>query len=146
MLTMKIAVVLSCWQQPVRNSLRLAADVGAHGVVIDARRGLRPEEMSQTGARQFRKLLEDLNLKVAAISYSTRRGYGSLDDLDRRVEGTKAALMFARQLGTNVVINQVGQVPEEEESSSWKTMIEVLTDLANYSNHAGAILAAKTGT
>jgi len=146
MLTMKIAVALSCWQLPVKSALRRAAEMGAEGVVIDARNGLRPEEISQTGARQFRKLLEDLNLHVAAVSYPTRRGYGVLDDLDRRVEGTKAALEFARQLGTNVVVNQIGRVPAEDSSPAWQTMVEVLTDIANFSNKAGAILAAKTGS
>jgi sugar phosphate isomerase/epimerase len=146
MLTMKIGVALSCWQQPVKVALRLAAEMGAEGVVIDARHGLRPDEISQTGARQFRKLLEDLNLRVAAIAYPTRRGFGVPEDLDRRVEGMKAALQFARQLGTNVVLNQIGQVPAEEKSPTWQTMVEVLTDIANYSNKAGAILAAKTGS
>jgi len=146
MLTMKIGIALSCWQRPLRVALRLAAEMGAQGVVLDARQGIRPEEMSQTGAREFRKLLGDLNLSVAAISYPTRRGYGQLEDLDRRVEGTKAALLFARQLGTNLVINQVGQVPTDETSQTWQTMIEALTDVANFSNRAGAILAAKTGT
>jgi sugar phosphate isomerase/epimerase len=146
MLTMKIAVALSCWQQPIKTALRLAADLGIQGVVIDARQGLRPDELSQTGARQFRKLLEDLNLQVSALAYPTRRGFGVGEDLDRRVEGTKAALQFARQLGTNIVLNQIGQVPADEQSREWQTMVEVLTDIANFSNKAGAILAAKTGS
>ena len=54
--------------------------------------------MSETGLRQLRKMLDDLNLKVAALRFQTRRGYDSLDDLDRRIDATKDTMKLAYRL------------------------------------------------
>ena len=72
---------------------------------------LRPEDLSHTGVRQVRKLLDDLNLRVSAVTFRTRRGYDVSEDLEPRVEATKRALRLAYDLGTGVVINHIGRVP-----------------------------------
>ena len=51
--------------------------------------------LSPTGLRQFHKLLDDLNLRVSAVAFPTRRGYDEPDDLERRVLATQAAMRFA---------------------------------------------------
>jgi len=40
-----------------------------------------------------------------------RRGYECEDELERRIEGTKHAMKMAHDLGANVVVNQVGSIP-----------------------------------
>jgi sugar phosphate isomerase/epimerase len=102
--------------------------------------------MTGTALRHLRKLLDDLNLKVCAIGFPTRRGYDVEENLTQRVEGTKAAMRLAHDLGARVVVNQVGRVPAEATSRSWQLLSEVLTDLGNYGAHAGALLAAETGS
>jgi sugar phosphate isomerase/epimerase len=115
-------------------------------VVIDARSELPAGELSQTGRRQFQKLLADLGLSVAAITFPTRRGYDDLENLERRVMATQAAMKFANSLGATVVVNHVGQVPEDQNDPRFVRMVEMLTGLGVYGERVGSRLAAQTGT
>jgi sugar phosphate isomerase/epimerase len=143
---LKIAIQLRSLRMPLKRALATAAQLGAAAVEIDARTELRPDELSQTGRRQFRKLLEDLNLQVAAIGFRTRRGYNVEDDLDRRVAATKDAMRMAQDLSCSVVVNQVGRVPADADATDWPIMMQALTDLGAFGNRVGATLAAETGS
>jgi sugar phosphate isomerase/epimerase len=96
---LKIAIALRSLREPFKQALHTAARLGATGVEIDARDELKPAEFSSTARRQLRKLLDDLGLKISAVSFLTRRGYDTLEELDRRVIATKAAMDFAYSLG-----------------------------------------------
>ncbi len=145
MSALKIGTTLASLRLPLPKALVAAGELGAGGVQIDARGELRPGELSGTGLRHLRRRLDDLNLKVSAITFPTRRGYENLDDLDRRVEATKAAMRFARELGANVLVNDVGQIPEPLEGPTWQTLAEVLLDLGRFGQRTGVMLAARTG-
>jgi sugar phosphate isomerase/epimerase len=90
-------------------------------------------------------LLEDLNLRVSAIGFHTRRGYNVAEDLERRVAATKDAMRLGAELGSAPVVNQIGRVPTAD-SPEWRTMIEALTDIGAFGNRIGSVLAAETGT
>jgi len=90
-------------------------------------------------------MLSDLNLSVCAVGFHTRRGYDVLEDLERRIDATKEALTFARALGAPIVINRVGQIPEDENESRWTAMVSALGDIGRFAEKAGAMLAAQTG-
>ena len=98
MLQLKKGVKLECLRLPFKKALETAARIGADGVEINARTELKPAELSQTGIRHLRKMLSDLNLKVAAVHFPTRRGYDETDDLDRRLQATKDAMAMALSL------------------------------------------------
>lgn len=142
---LKIAIQLSSLGMPLRKAIVVAARLGATAVEIDARGELRPSELSQTGLRELRRLLDEHSLGVSAVGFQTRRGYGTPDELERRVAATKAAMKFAADLRAPVVVNQVGHVPEETDVASWTLLVQSLTDLGRYSQHVGATLAAQTG-
>ena len=146
MLQIKLGVELACLKLPLKKALLMARELGAEGVEIDARHELRADELSQTGIRQVRKMLEDLNLRVAAVRFRTRRGYQVVDDLEARIDATKGAMRLAHDLGSSVVINHIGRVPAESDSSAASTLIQALTDLGKYGQRVGAFLAAETGT
>lgn len=146
MLQIKVGVQLASLRQTFRQALLTARQMGADAVEIDAREELKSEELSVTGIRQVRKMLDDLNLRVAAIRFRTRRGYDVADDLEPRVEATRRAMKLAYDLGTNVVINHVGRVPTDVKSPTFQTMIDALTDLGRYGQRVGAMLAAETVT
>jgi sugar phosphate isomerase/epimerase len=120
--------------------------MGVQGVEIDARGELRPQELSQTGMRELKRLLEDHNLRVSAVGFRTRRGYDVPEEIDRRVAATKAAMKFAADLRARVVVNQVGHVPAESSGRSWDQLVDSLTELGQFGLHVGALLAAQTGT
>ncbi|MEX0867514.1 MAG: sugar phosphate isomerase/epimerase family protein [Pirellulales bacterium] len=150
MLTLKIGIQTASLRLPLRKALHTAAQLGATAIEIDARDDLRPADLSETAARQFRKLLKDLNLKLAAVRFRTRRGYDVADDLDRRITATKQAMNMAYALGSSVVINQIGPIPEPpaagEVNDAWTRMTEAVVDMARYGDRAGAFLTAGTGT
>lgn len=146
MLQIKVGVQLASLRLPLKKALLTAAQMGADAVEIDLRTELRPEELSRTGIRQVRKMLDDLNLRVSCASFRTRRGYHVADDLDRRVEATQEALRVAYDLGTNVVVNHVGRVPAAGEQAAWDTLCQALTDIGRTGQRVGVTLAAETGT
>lgn len=143
---LKTAVALSCLQQPFKKALHTVARMGATGVEIDARNTLKPNEISETGKRQLRKMLTDLNLSVAAVRFPTRRGYDVADDLERRIEATKRTMSFAYSLGATIVINSVGEVPEDVDHPAMIQLTASLSELARHGEKVGAILACETGS
>ena len=153
MLSLKIGVQTISLAKSLKRALTIAAQMKADAVEIDARHELRAEVQSQTAIRQFRKMLDDLNLRLAALAFPTRRGYDNPEMLDRRVAATKEALRLASELGAGVVVNRVGQVPsaselkeeDEEACGRWNSLCEVLSDLGQFGDRQGAILAAETG-
>jgi sugar phosphate isomerase/epimerase len=142
---LKIGVQLASLRQPVKRALQIASQIGAEAVEIDALHEIRPQDLTQTGLRQIRKLLENLSLRVSAVSLPTRLGYDVEDDLERRVAATRAAMRMAQQLGAAVVVNSIGRVPEAPEGTRWQTLLAALTDLGSWADHFGAVLAARTG-
>ncbi|HEV3416099.1 MAG TPA: TIM barrel protein, partial [Pirellulales bacterium] len=105
---LKIGIQIASLRQPLRQALAAAHRLGAQGVELDARGELRPSQMTQTAVRQIRKLLDDYSLRVAAVSFPTRRGYDVAEEIEERVAGTKDAIKLAYQLGASVVVNHVG--------------------------------------
>ncbi len=140
-----LAVHLPSLRKPLPQALGLAARLGVDAVELDARHQLRPQEMGLTAIRDLRRRLEQNRLKVSALAFPTRRGYNVEDGLDRRVEATRQALELAYRLGAPVVVNYVGQLPEEPEGPQWDLLVEVLTDLGRWGQRCGALLAARTG-
>lgn len=147
---LRIGLQVAGLRQPLSQALLTAARLGAGAVEIDARNELRPAEMTGTGVRQLRKMLDDLNLRVAAVAFPTHRGYDTVADLDRRIAATKDAMRLAYALGAPVVVNNVGRIPPppaegESERPEWTTLLEALADLGRFGQHVGALLAAATG-
>jgi sugar phosphate isomerase/epimerase len=143
---LKIGIQTRSLRQPLRQALQTASRLGADGVEIDARNELPPGELSQTGIRQFRKLLADLRLGVSAVSFITRRGYDNPEELDRRILATQSAMKFAQTLGAGVVINRAGHVPDEDDDPRLAALVEVLYGLGTYGDRVGARLALQTGS
>jgi sugar phosphate isomerase/epimerase len=142
---LKIGIQIASLGLPLSRAVPLVAQWGVQAIELDARRGLTPQEASQTALRQLRKMLSDHRLRVSAVSYATRRGYDTPDDLERRVDGTKRAMKLAAALGAPVIVNRVGAIPDKSEGPQWTLMLQVLHDLGRAGQHTGALLAAETG-
>ena len=145
MLQLKIGIPLARLGLPFHQALAKAAALGADAVEIDARDQINPQELTQTGIREIRKLLEDRRLRVCALGLQTRYGYYVRDALDRRVEATRQAMTVAYKLGASVVVNYVGRVPESEEDPDWSLLVETLADLGRHGQRVGTTLCARTG-
>jgi sugar phosphate isomerase/epimerase len=145
MLQLKIGIRLASFGLPFGRALASAAALGADAVEIDAPRDINPLELTQSGIREIRKLLEDRRLRVCVIRFATRYGYEVSDGLDRRIEATKQAMTVAYKLGASVVSNFVGRIPESEQSPDWPMLIDTLTELGRHGQRVGATLCARTG-
>lgn len=143
--TSRLSVPSVALSRDLRKAFRAARDLGIHGVELDARYGLTPDEVSQTGLRQIRKWLGDEGLVVSAVAFPTRGGYGDADRLEARISATKAALKLAYDLGANLVLNHVGDVPPSPEGPEWRLMVDVLSDIGTWSQQVGATLCAEAG-
>jgi len=145
-LQIKVGVQLASLKLPFKQALLTAARMQADAVEIDLRSDLPAGELSRSAIRQLRKMLDDLNLRISAASFRTRRGYHIVDDLDRRVEATKQAMSLAYDLGASVVVNHIGRVPLESDQLAWNTMLQSLADIGRHGQRVGATLAAETAT
>jgi sugar phosphate isomerase/epimerase len=145
MLQLRKGICLESLQQPFKRALLTASQIGADAVEINARTQLRPTELSHTGLRHFKKMLDDLQLKVCSVHFPTRRGFGEPRDLERRLDAVHKTLSMAYGLGCRVVRSPIGHLAPEPESDSWQTMLQALTDLGVYSQRCGAWLAIQTG-
>jgi sugar phosphate isomerase/epimerase len=131
---------------PLRKSLEAASRLGVTAVELDARNQIPTSQLSDTGLRQLRKILDDLNLKVAALRFQTRRGYDNPVDLDRRVDATKDAMRLAYRLGSPLVVNAIGSIASDEHDPRWSSLLAVMDDLGRYGTRVGAFFAAETGS
>jgi sugar phosphate isomerase/epimerase len=147
----RLSVATVALSRDLRTALKKARDLGVRGVEIDARGGLDPEQVSQTGLRQIRKWLDDEGLVVSAVAFRTRGGYADADRLEARIAATKSAFELARNLGTQVVLNHIGDVPpqatdpEAEPDPQWRLLIDVLSELGSWGHRVGATLCAEAG-
>jgi sugar phosphate isomerase/epimerase len=143
---LKIGIQTRSLRQSLRQAVVTASRLGADGVEIDARSELPPAALSQTGIRQLRKLLADLNLGISAVSFITRRGYDDPNELERRVLATQTAMRFAHSLGATVVVNRVDRVPRDDNDPNFTALAETLSGLGTYGDRVGARLAIQTGS
>ena len=143
--TSRLSVSAAALSTDLRRALRLARDLGIHGVELDARSGLDPEQITQTGLRQIRKWLGDEGVAVSAVSFRTRGGYADGERLEGRIAATKAALKLAHDLGAGIVLNHVGDIPAEAAGPHWNLLVDVLTDIGHFGQHIGATICAEAG-
>lgn len=141
------AIALS---RDLRTSFRKARELGLGGVELDLRTGVPVEQLSQSGIRQIRKWLADEGIVVAAVAFPTRGGYADPERLEGRISATKSALEAARALGTEIVLNHVGDIPPATADDApadprWRMLVDVLGDLAGWSDRVGARLCAEAG-
>ena len=129
----------------LREQIRLAATLGAKGVVLDATGDLHPDRLAETGRREIRHLLRSVELSLIALHLPTRSPYDSLEGLDDRIKRADRAFALAYELGTRLVLVRAGAIPPEEEPDRRSVTKTALTDLARHADHRGIRLALETG-
>lgn len=139
---LRLSLATRCLKLPLRQSLRAAADVGAAGVQFDVREELRAGDLTETGRRQFLHALDELGLRVASTTFTTRRGYADEDQLDARIAATRAAMDFSWQLRATALVVRLGKIPPDKDSKAYRLLHDVVSDLAQYGNQVGVTLAA----
>jgi sugar phosphate isomerase/epimerase len=142
----KIAIQLASIPRPFDQALHIARRLGVGAVELEVRSPFTPRELSGTGRRQLRKILSDVDLKISCLSLATRQGYHVAENLERRVAATKDSLELAHALGTNLVVNRIGCIPEDQADPARSRMVDALIDIGKHGQRCGAFLAAQTGS
>jgi sugar phosphate isomerase/epimerase len=119
--------------------------LGVSGVQFDAVGELSPDELSQTGRRHLKHLLQTYRLEVVAIGCPTRRGYDVLERLENRIAQANKTLLMASQLGAPAVINTVGPIPEDRFESKTLHFFDALSRIGAEALRVGPRFAIETG-
>jgi sugar phosphate isomerase/epimerase len=138
----RIAVQTRCLGQPFKKALLTAARLECDGVQFDARQELRPSDLSATGARQVRKMLDDLDLRVASIAFPTEYGFANASRLEQSMDGAVEAMRMAASLQGEILLLNLGSLPETADLSEWRVLTDALGSLSSRSLHFGIQLAA----
>jgi len=141
----KIGIVLESLGRPLREGLRQASALGAQGVQVDATGPLAPDELSQSGRKEFRHLLRSLNLELTALGCPLRHGFSVDYGLDARVGHVKKALSLAYDLGARVVTAFPGPLPRDDSPMARELLVHSLTELDRHGERVGSRLALEAG-
>ena len=129
----------------IREQIREAAKLGAKGVVIEAIGELAPSRLSETGRREFRHILRSVELGLIALSLPVRRPFDTTDQLEDRLNRADSAFAMAYELGTPMVLAQVGAIPAEADALPRQTYQDAVRELGSRADHRGTRLAIETG-
>lgn len=141
----KIGIRLESFNLPLRGALAEAQRLGVAGVQVDAVGDLGPNNLSDTGRREFLHLLRGHNLELTALGCPLRRGLGSTQDQQQRIDHVRKVMALSFDLGPRVTVIEAGAVPEKAEDRTVGPMREALLDLSRWGDRTGVILALETG-
>lgn len=131
--------------QSPKDEIRMAAGLGAKGIVVDASGDLAPDRLSDTGRRELRHLLRSTELSLIALNLPTRRPFDSFDGLDDRLARAERAMSLSYELGSRLVLARVGPIPAEDDPKR-EPFVHALRELGRRAEHRGVRLTVETGT
>jgi L-ribulose-5-phosphate 3-epimerase len=142
---LKIGIRLESLGLPLRRALAEAARLGVRGVQVDAAGDLSPSELSQTGRRDFLRLVRGHGLELTALGCPLRHGLDAPEGQQLRLEHVRKVLALSFDLGPRVAIIQAGAIPDEPDSPRGALLRESLVTAGRYGDRVGAGLALETG-
>ena len=143
---LKIGVMIESFRMGVKPGIRKAAEIGADGFQIYVVAGeMAPWNLTGTGRRDFKKLVEGLGLTVSALCGDFGAGYTDPAQVEEAVDKTRQVLDLSANLEVPIVTTHVGVIPEDENDQAWMVMKDAMTNLAGYADKLGSCLATETG-
>jgi len=142
---MKIGIRLESLGLPLRRALAEVERLDVTGVQVDAVGELAPDQLSQTGRREFRNLLRSHSLELTALGCPLRRGLEVAENQEARIQHLRRVLALSFDLGPRIVVVQAGRVPDDPQAESARWLREALWALGQHGDRVGAVLALETG-
>ena len=128
---------------PLRRALQEAERLGVGGVEVEAAGDLSPNNLSQTGRREFRHMLRSHNLELTALRCPLRHGLDTPENQEGRIDHVKKVLSLSYDLGPRLVLVQAGKVEGDDPRAG--LMKDALLALSGHGDRVGATLALETG-
>ncbi len=141
----QIGIRLESLGLPLRRALQEAERLGVTGIQVDAVGDLSPNQLSQTGRREFRHLLRAHSLELTALGCLLRHGLDQPENQEARIDHVRKVLSLSFDLGPRVAIVQAGRVPDDPQTPQAALLSEALLALGQYGDRVGATLALETG-
>lgn len=142
---MKTGIRLSSLGLPLRQVLPRLTKLNLAGVQLDITGELLPDQLSQTGRRQLRHLIESHDLKLSALYCPLRHGLDIAENLQPRIDHVQKVMSLSVELGAKVVIVQAGKIPEKPDDPAARFLTEALLKLGQHGDRIGTTLALETG-
>jgi sugar phosphate isomerase/epimerase len=144
---MKIGVIPDCFRVPIKEGIRKASELKLDGIQPYATYGdLDPANLTKSGREDFKNFVAGLGLEISAlVGDFGGHGFASPLKLDWRVSRTKEVVDLALDLNVKIVTTHIGVVPENENDTAWKMMVQSLPEVGSYAYERGIVLATETG-
>lgn len=144
---MKIGVITDCFQVPVKEAIRRAAELGFDGVQIYATTGeFSPEALDAQARKEYKELFASLGLEVSALCGDMGgHGFQIAADNAERIEKTNRIVDLAKEFGSSVVTTHIGVIPDDPSDPTYQVMLDALTACGEYAMSQGVTLAIETG-
>src|SRR5262245_4897171 len=142
---MKIGIRLESLGLPLRRALQSAERLGVAGIQVDAVGDLAPDQLSQTGRREFRHLLRGHSLELTSVGCPMRRGLHIAENLEARIEHVRKVMTESADLGPRRAVVEAGRIAKEGEPEANQLLSQSLLALGQHGDRSGTILALETG-
>jgi sugar phosphate isomerase/epimerase len=145
MSNIKLGVRLESLGLPLRRALQEAERMGVAGIQVDSVGDLSPNQLSQTGRREFRHLLRAHNLELSGLNCPLRRGLDTAENQEPRIEHVQKVMSLSFDLGPRIVIVQPAKIPTEQTDPRLGLLFDALAALGRYGDRTGTVAALETG-
>lgn len=140
-----IGVLLESFRLPFAEAVKKAAEVGAEGLQIYTARGdMAPENITPAALREYKQIVADNGLKVAALCGDIG-GFAHAEKNEVQVARSKMILDLALEFGCNIVTTHIGVVPNDRNCEQYAVMQKPCRELAEYAKSLNAHFAVETG-
>ena len=144
MIRQKTGVVLESLRLRIKDGIKTASTLGFKGIQIDAtQRDITPENLSQTGRRELRRIIDLNRLELCALGGELGIGFINENEFDFLINRIKAIINLALDLQTNIITVQIGSIPTETDSTHWHAVNTAIGEIGRHAENYGCRLAAK---
>lgn len=140
---MKIGAISESLSKDFKESVKLAAKIGANGMQAYAGISI-PFDATAAQLKEIKALLNGEGLEFSAICGDF--GCGMYYEQNRElIDREKRILEMAKELGTSIVTTHIGVVPQTEDCVQYESMHKVCRELADFAKSIDGHFAVETG-
>lgn len=142
----KIGIITESFRKPVRESLRMAKELGADGVQMYTVKGDVSPEMNAAQRKDLVTFIRALDLEISALCGDLGgHGFAVAKDNPAKIERSKRIVDLAVDLGTGIVTTHIGVVPADKKAERYAILRDACGELAKYAASKGITFAIETG-
>ncbi len=144
MIRQKTGVVLESFRLRIKDAINAASELGFKSVQIDAtQREIAPENLSMTGRRELRRIIDVNRLSLCALGGELGVGFINHNEFDFIIKRTKEIINLALDLQTNIVTLQIGSIPTDNGTTHWHAVNTALSEIGQHAENYGCRMAVK---